>query len=227
MRSASGRMRQKPIVGRHWTGSVDRRRRVSFLQADIWLPIREPVNQTVLCFKVSWHTTMYELHSNEQYFFDTVTLTHLTGVLSRYDNVCCLCAPMLGKSLVEAGCHATILDVDERFAAVQGFQRWDLFRPQWLTQTFDVIVCDPPFFNASLSQLFAAIRLLSHNSFDQPLLISYLRRRSAAILGTFSPFQLAPTGYRPGYQTVQDCERNEIEFFSNLSDEDVEWLNQG
>jgi hypothetical protein len=36
-------------------------------------------------------------------------------------------------------------------------------------------------------------------------------------MGTFARFGLEPTGYRPGYQTVQAVERNAIEFFSNVS----------
>ena len=46
--------------------------------------------------------------------------------------------------------------------------------------------------------------------FDQPLLVSYLRRRGAAVMGAFAPFRLEPTGFRPGYVTVQAAERNEI-----------------
>jgi hypothetical protein len=37
-----------------------------------------------------------------------------------------------------------------------------------------------------------------------------------SLIQTFSPFGLAPTGYHPGYQTVQACERNDIELFGNL-----------
>ena len=82
-----------------------------------------------------------------------------------------------------------------------------------------MIVCDPPFYNASLSQLFAAIKRLSRNDYTQPILLSYLVRRSASVMGTFARFGLEPTGYRPGYQTVQKAERNDIEFFGNLGED--------
>ena len=164
---------------------------------------------------------MYELHENEQYFFAEPTLTHLAGFLAGFATPCCLCAPLVGRRLAEQGVAVTILDIDERFATVPGFRRYNLYRPEWLDQEFDIIVCDPPFFNVSLSQLFAAIRLISHNRFDQPLLISYLQRRSAAILGAFAPFGLQPTGYLPSYQTVQAVERNTIEFFGNLAAEEM------
>lgn len=74
----------------------------------------------------------------------------------------------------------------------------------------------PPFYNVSLSQLFIAIRMIARHDYVQPLLVSYLTRRSRNMLGAFSPFNLVATGYRQGYQTVQMSERNEIEFFGNL-----------
>ena len=164
---------------------------------------------------------MYELHENEQYFFDEPTLEHLSRFLSRWESPCCICAPLLGQRLREKGVDVRILDIDSRFERVPGFQYFDLQRPEWLGEVYGVIVCDPPFYNVSLSRLFAALRTLSRNDFAQPLLVSYLRRRSAAVLGTFQPFGLEPTGYLPGYQTVEPVERNEIEFFSNLSPDDL------
>lgn len=160
---------------------------------------------------------MHELHENEQYFYDEPTLAYLSRALAAYRSPCCLCTPLLGKRAAELGVNVTILDIDERFATVPGFRRYDIYRPEWLGIEFDLIICDPPFFNVSLSQLFTTIRLLSRNDFRQPLLISYLRRRSQAVLGTFARFDLRPTGYRPGYLTVQKSEHNEIEFFGNVN----------
>ncbi len=170
---------------------------------------------------------MYEKHDTEQYFFDGPTLDHLANFVSSFDNPCCLCAPLLGKMVVERGYHVRILDVDDRFARVPGFILYDIYRPKWLGETFDLIVCDPPFYNVSLSQLFIAIRTIARHDYSQPLLISYLTRRSENLLGTFSPFKLVPTGYRPGYQTVQACQRNDIEFFGNLGAAWVEKLRGG
>jgi len=170
---------------------------------------------------------VHELHKNEQYFYDTKTLDHLASYLTGWPSPCCLCAPLLGQHLANRGISVTILDIDERFASVRGFRRYDIYRPEWLDMEFGIIVCDPPFFSVSLSQLFHALRILSHHRFDQPLLVSYLKRRSTAILGTFAPFGLRETGFRPGYQTVQACERNEIEFFGNIPDDRVMELAKG
>jgi hypothetical protein len=162
---------------------------------------------------------MYELHEREQYFFDPPTLAHLAEFVAVYPHPCCLCAPLLGRALARRGVDVAVLDIDERFAATPGFRRFDLHRPEWVGEEFGLIVCDPPFFGVSLSRLFAAVRLLSRHDERQPLLIAYLARRADNILGTFARFGLEPTGYRPGYQTVQRVERNEIEFFGNLGAE--------
>ncbi len=161
---------------------------------------------------------MDELHSLEQYFFDSETLAHLVEFLGDFKKPCCLCAPLLGKALVERGVSVTILDTDDRFASVPGYVPFNVYRPEWTGQSFDIIFCDPPFFHVSLSQLFHAVRLVASNDFGQRLMLCYLRRRAAAVLGTFSPFGLLGTGYLPSYQTVQRTERNEIEIFSNLGE---------
>jgi len=167
---------------------------------------------------------MKEDRPNEQYFFDDATLDHLASFLSKRESPCCLCAPMLGRRLAENGVEVAVLDIDERFEGVPGFRRFDIRRPEWVGLEFDIILCDPPFFNVSLAQLFTAIRLLSRFDFRQPLLVSYLTRRSDAVLNAFAPFQLRQTGYHPSYETVEAVERNEIEFFGNLSEEEHERL---
>jgi hypothetical protein len=168
---------------------------------------------------ITFHKSMYELHEHEQYFFDPPTLQHLADFVEGFERPCCLCAPLLGQELERRGLDVRVLDIDERFAHLKGFRRWDIYRPEWLGEEFGLIVCDPPFYNVSLSQLFSAIRLLSRHDYSQPLLVSYLVRRASSLMGTFARFGLEPTGYRPSYQTVQKVERNEIEFFDNLGAE--------
>jgi len=162
---------------------------------------------------------MYELHQHEQYFFDRPTLEHLTRFLAPYPRVAVLCAPMLGRALAGAGREVRVLDIDDRFADVPGYRHWNIHRPEYLAEDFDVIVCDPPFFNVSLSRLFRAIRVLAQQRFDQPLMISYLQRRGEAVMGAFSPFGLQATGYSPGYVTVRPTEKNAVAFFANLGEE--------
>jgi hypothetical protein len=162
---------------------------------------------------------MLERHENEQYFFAPETISSLADIAQRFPRPCCLCAPLVGEELERRGVEAVTLDCDERFAHLKGYRRFDIFRPQWQGDEFGLILCDPPFFKVSLSQLFTAIRLLSRHNAEQPLLICYLTRRSANLLGTFSMFNLRSTGYFPAYRTVRNLERNEIEFFGNLGEE--------
>jgi len=162
---------------------------------------------------------MDEHHNNEQFFFDGPTLTTLTAFAADFPNICCLCAPLLGKMLIQKGLSVTTLDIDERFAAVSGFQRYDITNPHWLPETFGLIVCDPPFFNVPLARLVNTIRLLSHYNDRQPLLLCYLTRRANSVVRSFARFNLEPTGYYPRYQTVSETKKNEIEFFGNLGAE--------
>jgi len=175
---------------------------------------------------------MYELHENEQYFFDEPTLKRFSLFLkSGYENIyiCCLCIPLLGKRLLEECCmNVDILDIDERFSDLKtqricepNFILYDLKHPRFLPRTqYGLIICDPPFFSVSLSQLFKSIYELSHYNFNQKIMISYLKRREMALLGTFDKFNLKPTGFYPTYQTVDTTDRNKIEFYSNIEDFD-------
>ena len=157
-----------------------------------------------------------EEHGREQYFFDPPTMELLADRVARYRNPCLLCAPMLGRELQRRGRIVRVLDTDRRFADLPGFAGYDLYRPAHVGERFDLILCDPPFFNVSLSQLFRAVRLLADFDLTARVMIAYPCRRAAAILSVFAPFNLRATGERPTYLTVQACERNEIEWYANF-----------
>jgi hypothetical protein len=165
---------------------------------------------------------MHENHAHEQYFFDEPTLETLAGLVARFERPCLLGAPMLARRLHERAprrprqAPVRLLDIDERFRDVPGFLKWDIYRPVPLEESFDVILCDPPFFNVSLSQLFTAVRLLARFDYAQPLMISYLARRESALRGTFARFNLEPSGMFPTYRTVQSCAKNDIQFYANF-----------
>jgi hypothetical protein len=167
-------------------------------------------------------TLLAENHQQEQYFFDARTITELSALLDGFANPCCLCAPMLGAELhrrgrgADSGGVVRVLDIDERFAHLPGFVRWDLRRPRYLAERFGVIFVDPPFFGLSLGRLRRAVRTLAGFDPGVRLAITYLHRRRDAILGAFAPFNLRPTGYFPRYASVQDSSRNRIELFANF-----------
>ena len=159
---------------------------------------------------------MYELHANEQYFWTDSTISDLADRVSHFELPCCLCAPLLGRELSSRQVRCRTLDIDSRFGDVPGFEPFDLYRPQYRAEQFGVIVCDPPFWSVSLSQLFGAVRLLSHHDWQQPLAICYPARRAKNLCATFYRFGLAPTGVFPAYRTVQMRETDRIEFFANF-----------
>jgi hypothetical protein len=159
---------------------------------------------------------MLEKHEREQYFWDTATVEQIANVTARFASPCALCAPLLGALLESQEVSCRVLDIDTRFSGLSGFTPYDIYRPTWLGEEFGVIVCDPPFWIVSLSQLFTVIRLLSRYDTNQPLAICYPSRRGANLCGTFARFGLRPTGFFPKYLTVQSVERNEIEFFANF-----------
>jgi hypothetical protein len=167
---------------------------------------------------------MHELHENEQYFFDQPTLRAVAAFVAGFSKPCCICAPTLAAELAGQGLDVRILDIDRRFEHLPGFRYFDLERPDWLGEEFGLIVCDPPFFNVSLAQLVHAMRVLGRYNDQQPMMISYLVRRQESFLGAFARFGLRPTGYRPGYATVEPVERNAIEFYSNLDPRMVDRL---
>lgn len=158
---------------------------------------------------------MRENHDREQYFFTPETSEALADLLAPYERPCCLCAPTVGKALAARKKPCVVLDVDERFSDVPGFRRWDLRRPEPLEESFDALLCDPPFFTVKLSELFRALRVLAKYDVRVPLFVTYLSRRSRALRAAFAPFNLKPTGLRMSYATVQEVEKNAIELYSN------------
>ncbi len=159
---------------------------------------------------------MLEVHANEQYFFDDATRALLVEWLQPFDSICVLCAPTLGAALIDSGKTPAILDIDERFAQLPGSIRWDINRPTHLPQRFDVIFCDPPFFNVSLRTLRSAIEMLAHYDTNQKLGMCYLLRRKAAVLKSFKAFGLRVTGKLMGYESVVTGVKNEIELLTNV-----------
>jgi len=159
---------------------------------------------------------MLEDHSNEQYFFDDATRAWLVEWLQPFESICVLCAPTLGSALIDAGRTPAILDIDERFAQLPGFIKWDINRPTHVPQRFDVIFCDPPFFNVSLRTLRSAIEMLAHYDPSQKLALCYLTRRKAAVLKSFRAFGLREIGKRMEYESVVPGVKNEIELLGNF-----------
>jgi hypothetical protein len=157
-----------------------------------------------------------EQHRNEQYFFDEATRDWLKVLLHHYTFPCLIGVPTVARVLVRYTTGTVLLDIDERFADVPGFKKWNLYRPEPVGD-FDVLVCDPPFKTVTFSQLFNALRVLANGDFSQPIMITGLASREADLLATFHPFKLRPTGIQARYVSVQDQDgRNKIMFYANF-----------
>lgn len=156
-----------------------------------------------------------ENHAREQYFWDAPTIKTLADILASFDSPCCLCTPTVGAELLRRERSVTILDIDERFADLPGFQVWDLMAPGVVKKDFDVLLVDPPFFNVSLSRLFKGLRLLCRFDPSRKIMVAWLKRRESALLSRFESFSLRPTGLKLGYETVISCAKNDIELYAN------------
>jgi hypothetical protein len=162
---------------------------------------------------------IHENHQLRQFFFDPPTIKALAEFVNQYENPCCLCTPMVAKALHEKGRAVRVLDIDERFRFLPGFMLYNLYRPAYLQEDFDLVLVDPPFHAVGLGQLFKAIRVLSHFNFEQEILMTHLRRRSWGIEATFDPFRMKPTELSPRYQTARDCNgegRSRVIYYSNF-----------
>ena len=158
-----------------------------------------------------------EKHENEQYFFTDDTVEYLTRVAMSFDKICCICCPSIGNRLEEMGTDVTILDIDERFSDLEGFKYWDIKSPKYISDEFDLIIMDPPFFNVSMREIRKAIQMLTHFDTNRTkVMISYLSRREKAFKVGMKPFVMEPMEYVPEYNTVDVTEpKNRIEFYVN------------
>ena len=158
-----------------------------------------------------------EKHENEQYFFTEETAEFMVQTAMKFNKICCICCPSVGKRLEEKGADVTILDIDKRFSNLSGFKYWDIKQPEYLAEEFDLIIMDPPFFNVSMREIRKAIQILTH--FDTKrtkVMISYLSRREKAFKLGMKPFEMEAMEYVPEYNTVDVTEiKNRIEFYVN------------
>ena len=136
-----------------------------------------------------------EDHRLEQFYWDEPTRARLLKRLGEYRAPLLVGTPSLAVDAENAGLPYLLLDVDERFAFLPGFRRYDLF-DNAETPEFDcdAILCDPPFANFELDQLRTALtRLVGAASLagklrwrgEPDLFIAYNAKREEALLRAF------------------------------------------
>jgi hypothetical protein len=162
---------------------------------------------------------MEELHENEQYFFTKEFENWFVGTIVNFfqgKKICCVCCPMIGARLVEAGMDVKILDIDRRFEKYEQFIYYDIKDPKYLDYEFDLIVCDPPFFNVSFTELLKAIKTLTHFTMYKSIFMTYLYRREIKFLDMFADYDLYRIKDRPQYKTLDVTDpKNDIRLYCN------------
>ena len=133
-----------------------------------------------------------------------------------YTAPCCLCSPMIARELAARGKPARLLEIDTRFSDVPGFVPWDLYRPRSLPESFDAILCDPPFHKVRLSQLFTALRTLCHGHLGTPVYLCHLASRAADVCGALAAFGMRPTDIEVGYVSVKQIPENRVLLYTNV-----------
>jgi len=165
---------------------------------------------------------MEELHKNEQYFFDNRTLDNFITFLinSNFGLICFLCTPLLALKLLERtdDIDFDIFDIDRIFNNIKNFRYYNLNNNPYIEFDYHLIICDPPFFSVSLHNLLRSIESLTHYNYRTKIMISYLKRRENQFLDTFKDFNLKPTGFFPGYRSLENSGKNRIEFYSNIEE---------
>ena len=137
-----------------------------------------------------------EDHRLEQFYWDEPTRARLLDRLGEYRAPLLVGTPSLAVDAENAGLTTyTLLDVDERFAFLPGFRRYDLFDDAETPEfDCDAIFCDPPFANFELDQLKAALtRLVGAASLagnlrwrgEPDLFMAYNAKREEELLQTF------------------------------------------
>ena len=160
-----------------------------------------------------------EDHAFEQFFFDESTREYLLKLLyERHKKPLLLCAPSLAVDAEELSKPYLLLDRDERFRFLSGFQSFDLDRPEAVSDfEYDCVLCDPPFANFELARLREVLDALAGGDAKRrtvPLYLCYNAKREASIAKAFHDRQLTRLGNGPlGYASVKRATQQQIHLY--------------
>eukprot|EP01104_Vermistella_antarctica_P017363 TRINITY_DN6143_c0_g1_i1.p2 TRINITY_DN6143_c0_g1~~TRINITY_DN6143_c0_g1_i1.p2 ORF type:complete len:153 (-),score=36.04 TRINITY_DN6143_c0_g1_i1:73-531(-) len=82
-------------------------------------------------------------------------------------------------------------------------------------EDFGVIICDPPFFQVSVRELFNAVSVLAKQDFSTKILIAFVARNETELLRVFAPFAIRRTTFRLSYTTVKSSRWSNYALYSN------------
>lgn len=148
---------------------------------------------------------------SQDLYFDDATREALADLLMPFRRACCLCAPTVAQALYKRGRVARVLDIDERFADLPGFRKWDLAKPQKLAEPFDIIAAAPPLGDGvEAAGVARAIGVLARPA-DRLLVVLPPRLADPEAM---APLGLVPTGVAAGYAHPRG---EPAEFYTNFA----------
>lgn len=161
-----------------------------------------------------------ECHDLEQYFWTQDTVSRLTHALEFSMDCCCLVTPSLAQAWHNEGRDEVLLDIDDRFAYLPRYIKWDLQSPEPVDagggRRFQIIVFDPPFFYIPIQQLFGAVMEVCASDASTKIMIGFLRREEPLLLTTFKVFQLRRTSFKLEYATVKPNKWTNYALYTNV-----------
>jgi len=153
-----------------------------------------------------------EDHSQEQYFFDASTRDWLATVSKSLSNLAIVCCPSLSvHPLLQNRKDIRFFDMDTRFPRIEPF---DLNYPKYMGE-FDSLIIDPPFFNFPLIKIRKCVDIFLSHNYQKKVMIAYLTRRANVLYKVFPECQFQFIR-NVTYETVQNCDRNQIGLYANF-----------
>jgi len=138
-----------------------------------------------------------------QFFYSAATAADLARRLEGYAAPCCLCTPRLARAFADRGRVVRLLDMDDRFAALAGYRRFDLERPAAPRESYDMVFFDPVFIAARILRRALDVVAGAPDAADAPTLyMAFPRSREAELLAGFAAWRLAPLDYELRYNNI-------------------------
>jgi Probable N6-adenine methyltransferase len=154
--------------------------------------------------------------SASQFFFDKVTLGRVVDIINSLSpkNILCIGCPTISMRFD----NSTLLDIDERLPGVKRFNMFTghFFNPEdeaaVCSQSFDLVVCDPPFQPELLPLLAATVHKLAPAA---PLLLAFPCFNRDAVSVAFSAKM---TDLRLGYENHRNFknEKSPVRLFTTI-----------
>lgn len=158
-----------------------------------------------------------ERHDLEQYFWTESTVRKLMNALNDfYEECCCLTTPSLAHGWHLEGREEYLFDIDRRFEYLPKFRYYDLTLPDAVTDSFRIVIFDPPFFYISMEQMYKAVCKIVHNNFKTKILMGFLKREERELMRYFGVFGIKPTNFLLEYATVKPNKWKNYCLYSNV-----------